>query len=399
MRLLASDVGELDDLRDDLLIFQLVEKRPGRDQKAPRNCAKLNFMSTTRKVPQYDRIDGTLKNTIMNTEKHSGGDDAKCAQNPEVLPDPRLIPLIFRSCWFNHLSVRKADTFLLPDGLSLKPMKPVFVVRHPCENGQVDFLLLGSARPGRGDAGGGVFRSAPRGARCTALSRRRLPGAGVTAAQSRCRRERRHYEVRATGWRWSQVREVPAYVNAMQVTPTVAEGQVKMDIEVFQQEQDRRYNYDTTVSGPWVSGSRYSGLRTSRPSTKVYGTTASTPGAARHRPVRSRHYGHAVATGMPLCLSPLVGFLMLPAWRTLYPGDPAAASTRCGRCPPGAIRVPLRSAAPSCRTLAAAGTPRTGAGVCSRWLLSTLRYRPQQSPGHRTAGSRLPCGISVPPAR
>ncbi len=88
----------------------------------------------------------------------------------------------------------------------------------------------------------------------------------------------RHYEVRATGWRWSQVQEVPAYVNAVKVTPTVKEGQVTMDITVYQQDQDRRYNYDTTVSGrlgEWIEilGSS----NRSRPGTKVYGTSSSTP--------------------------------------------------------------------------------------------------------------------------
>lgn len=83
----------------------------------------------------------------------------------------------------------------------------------------------------------------------------------------------RHYEVRATGWRWSQVQEVPANVDAVQVTPRVEGEQVTLQVMVFQQKQDRRYSYSTTTAGRRGEWLQVLGPG-EQPGAKVYGTKA-----------------------------------------------------------------------------------------------------------------------------
>lgn len=83
----------------------------------------------------------------------------------------------------------------------------------------------------------------------------------------------RHYEVRATGWRWSQVQEVPADVRAVQVTPHVDGDRVSLEVSVHEQEQDRRYSYTTTTAGKMGEWLQVLGPAERR-NTKVFGTAS-----------------------------------------------------------------------------------------------------------------------------
>lgn len=83
----------------------------------------------------------------------------------------------------------------------------------------------------------------------------------------------RHYEVRATGWRWSQVQEVPAEVSAVRVTPRIEDDHVSLEIAVYEQDQDRRYNYTTTTSGKLGEWLQVLGPAKKR-GTRVYGTNS-----------------------------------------------------------------------------------------------------------------------------
>jgi hypothetical protein len=83
----------------------------------------------------------------------------------------------------------------------------------------------------------------------------------------------RHYEVRAGGWRWSQVQEVPANVDAVQVTPHVDGGEVTLDIMVYQQEEDRRHSYSTTTRGSLGEWLQVLGP-VAKPGVKVFGAGA-----------------------------------------------------------------------------------------------------------------------------
>ena len=93
----------------------------------------------------------------------------------------------------------------------------------------------------------------------------------------------RHYEVRATGWRWSQVQEVPANVDAVQVTPRVEGETVSLDIMVYQQDQDRRYSYATNTGGPLGEWLQILGPAV-RQGVKVFGASAG--GSARELYIR-----------------------------------------------------------------------------------------------------------------
>ncbi|MEP5765421.1 MAG: hypothetical protein ABJ308_12550 [Halieaceae bacterium] len=91
----------------------------------------------------------------------------------------------------------------------------------------------------------------------------------------------RHYEARAGGWRWTQVQEVAAQVNAVSITPHLEGDNVDLEVQVFRQDEDRRSTYNTVISGPIGEWLQLLGPeQQSRHGSKVYGTGSSKAGAS-----------------------------------------------------------------------------------------------------------------------
>ncbi len=94
----------------------------------------------------------------------------------------------------------------------------------------------------------------------------------------------RDYELRAGGWRWTQVETVPAEVDSVQVTPEVDGDSVRLKISFYQKSRDGQRQYDSVISGPLGEWLQVLGP-TPTPGRRVYGTPAS-PGQSPQLYVR-----------------------------------------------------------------------------------------------------------------